>query len=1049
MGMTLRFEPNTRVRRVGDPTCVGLTTNQPPKPSGNGGPERYQVLFLDRTCWVSADLIEKVPLERESPVDLVESGRWGRAQDLRRMLTHARLSGKLADVIYSMETTNADFYAYQFKPVLRFLESPNNALLIADEVGLGKTIEAGLIWTELRTREDLRRLLVLCPAMLREKWQRELESKLGVRAEIADAAMLLKRLAHPERAGSQDGFAFICSFSGTRPEKGWDKPQGSAARRPRTTELAKLLDSNDSDNPLFDLVVIDEAHYLRNPKSQTNRLGQLIRGVCSHFLMLTATPIHNYNRDLFSLLNLLDESTFRDPSDLTHILEASRPLVCARDALLSGKPAGEVLRHFAQAEQHPLLSGNRQLASLREALSEPAPLNTPDLRAAAAMRIEHMNPHAYAITRTRKRDVKEWRVVREPVSEAVEMSEPERACYEAVTAAVIDYAMTEGGHDAFLLATPQRQLSSSMAATLGDWKQRRDNVDDTRAAQRGKVEEPGPLVRSLMDRLEEFGDEAVLAAHDTKFERVNEMVQGFFADFPTEKIVLFSTFRGTLRYLHDRFKEACIPTLVMHGDMKKSKDEILDQFREDCNIRLLLSSEIGSEGIDLQFCRVVINYDLPWNPMRVEQRIGRLDRIGQKASKISIWNLFHDDTIDARIQRRLYEKLDLCRQSLGDFEDILGDEDFEDILGGEMKRLTRDLLSDHLTPAQQAARIDQSHQALANVKHDEQRLEDEAAHLVAYGDYILNQIHGARDKHRWITGTDLRSYVLDYLKQHYTGCEYQRLDDDSEDYNIRLSPKAIHELDEFIRSNRLGRDTRLLRPGSAPVRVRFERNVASRDRSVETISQFHPLVRMINAGIAEREEQLMPAVSVRIPVGTPHHGHPDSGVYLLAGARWTAAGLKTVERLEFAAMRIQPRGDDLSSSEAEALAFSAAEHGIDWFEGPSQFAASELASLLDERLYAGLETRFREFASDMQHRNEDRADLQSRNLDRHLNTKRDRLEEIRRNHTYAGRNSLANATEGRIKMLESRVDQQRLRIEERRHTRVRTDEVIAAIIMIE
>ena len=118
--------------------------------------------------------------------DLLERGRFGRISDLRRNLTFIQLSGRLANVVYSMDATNTDFLAYQYKPVLNFLDSPSNGILIADEVGLGKTIEAGLIWTELRARDDAcRRLVVVCPAMLRDKWSLELEGKFGIDPKTA------------------------------------------------------------------------------------------------------------------------------------------------------------------------------------------------------------------------------------------------------------------------------------------------------------------------------------------------------------------------------------------------------------------------------------------------------------------------------------------------------------------------------------------------------------------------------------------------------------------------------------------------------------------------------------------------------------------------------------------------------------------------------------------------------------------------------------------------------------------------------------------------
>jgi len=137
--------------------------------------------------WLDTKNQLKALHDRLSPLDMLETKSLGRPIDLRRTLTHVKLSGRLADVIYGMEATNTDCCAYRFKQVIKALESPTNGILITDEVGLGKTTEAGLIWTELRSRFDLRRLVVLCPATLREKWKRELSTKIGVASQICDA----------------------------------------------------------------------------------------------------------------------------------------------------------------------------------------------------------------------------------------------------------------------------------------------------------------------------------------------------------------------------------------------------------------------------------------------------------------------------------------------------------------------------------------------------------------------------------------------------------------------------------------------------------------------------------------------------------------------------------------------------------------------------------------------------------------------------------------------------------------------------------------------
>ncbi len=377
---------------------------------------------------------------------------------------------------------------------------------------------------------------------------------------------------------------------------------------------------------------------------------------------MSATPIHNYNQDLFSLLQLLDGDTFERMDDLALILEASRPLVEARDHLLGKRPTSDKLVGLLDtAARHPLLKGNRQLQLAREQAADGGRLENRDYRAKLARRLETINPLAYVITRTRKREVKEWRVFREPVREQIRMKPCEEKFYTAVTEFVINYAMSRAGNERFILATPQRQMSSSMVATLRAWQQKRDNIDDLIAAGREASEDVavGPLTREMIERAYDFGNVDELERNDSKYNRLREALKTFFGKHPTEKVVLFSTFRETLNYLGERLAGDGVAGIVMHGGVKRSgKEDILDAFRTDAGLRVLLSSEVGSEGIDLQFCRVLVNYDLPWNPMRVEQRIGRLDRLGQQADSILIWNLFFAGTIDSRIYERLYEKLD-------------------------------------------------------------------------------------------------------------------------------------------------------------------------------------------------------------------------------------------------------------------------------------------------------------------------------------------------------------------------------------------------------
>ena len=277
------FDAGQHVRLKHDPGRIGVITGKTQK----YGTVRWQISFPEGMHYVPYDQLEVVKQGGDDPIDLLQHGRFGDELDLRRTITHARLTGRLADVIYSMETTGTDFYAHQFKPVVKLMNSAGRGILIADEVGIGKTIEAGLIWTELRTRFDFRRLLVLCPAILREKWQRELRNRFGIDADILDAKATLARLRRAEDAGPADNFAIVASLQGLRPRRGW-REEDEGEQRGAASQLARFLEDQSEGDPLIDLCIIDEAHYLRNRETMTSVLGRLVRSVSDYIVLLTS-----------------------------------------------------------------------------------------------------------------------------------------------------------------------------------------------------------------------------------------------------------------------------------------------------------------------------------------------------------------------------------------------------------------------------------------------------------------------------------------------------------------------------------------------------------------------------------------------------------------------------------------------------------------------------------------------------------------------------------------------------------------------------------------
>ncbi|MDA9976104.1 SNF2-related protein [Alphaproteobacteria bacterium] len=1025
-----------QVRLIHNPFRIGMLTDAEPRVRKNR--KLFQVRFPDIIERVYEDQLEALPEERMNPLDLLADGKLGTSRDLRRTLTHVRLTGRLADIIYSMEATNTDFYAYQFKPVLKLLQTPTNGLLIADEVGLGKTIEAGLIWTELRSRFNLKRLVVLCPAALREKWCDELTNKMGLSPQICDAKEILRTLKD-DRSHAK-GFALVASTQGLRPPRGWEDEDEKTSN---AAKLARFIRSMESEERLVDLLVVDEAHHMRNPEAQTNSLGQLMRNVSEYLVLLTATPIHNRNRDLFSLLNLLDPETFSRHEDLDEILLANGPLVRARDLVLKGEASEtKLIEILEEAGRSHLLRGNRQLETLLKSINSKS-LQSFTEKSRIAYRLETVNLLAHAYTRTRKRDVKEWRVVRDPQAEFIEMTDIERNFYDLVTNIVTDYSTDRDINEAFLLVTPQRQMASCMPAALKSWKERRVDIPENELSGTGVDEKKrnklGPLTTRLVERSNEFVDLAQLIKHDSKYNRLRDILEAYFELHPNAKVIVFSTYRGTLAYLDQRLNSDGMSTIVLQGGGSRTKHEIIDEFRAPHGPSVLLSSEVGGEGVDLQFSWVVVNYDLPWNPMRVEQRIGRVDRLGQESEKVLIWNLFYADTVDARIYQRLYDKLDLCRNALGDFEAILGE---------EIQKLTHDLLTGHLTARQQEERIQQTAQALETLKQSEAQLESEAAHLVAYGDYILQQVQAARDMNRWINGADLFTYVADFLNIHYPGCDLREKDAGNHEFEISLTAQAKHELNEFMRANNLAGQTLLIQTATSGIPCRFENRVLAGARSrTESISQFHPLVRFISTRISETAAQIRPAVSVKLNSNLIENAVPP-GTYVLAVSLWSVQGLREVEKLVYEAISLSSPDNLLGEDKAEILACGCAAHGEPWLEAKTDCDLDKAHELANDVLLGTLDERFAQFVAEERAQNEDRADIQTRNLERHVQKQRETIRSTIENLNRMGKTKLVPANKGRLKALEERYERQKIDIDSRRKINSHPEDICVSLILV-
>ena len=659
-----RAEERAAERRW-DPDAAGQTVRLRDNPGRQGtttGRTRQVGSFLmvevdfgpNEKLFKRYDLLELIDTDEEM-FDLLSGGRFGGPRDLRRILTFEKIKGDLTNVFYSMEASNTTFYPHQFKPVLKFIESPVGRLLIADEVGLGKTIESVYIWKELQARQDARRLLVVCPAMLREKWRGDLRNRFNISADIVEAKRLLDVLSDLSQRGGNESFTYIVSLEALRPPRDFEDLKKASVR----ARLARLLDENTASEEfaLFDLVILDEAHYLRNPTTASNRLGRLLREAAHHMVLLTATPVQIASDNLYQLIRLVDPDEFYDSRLFSEMLSANGPVIDALRCLWRQPPdlarAAEAIK---EAMSSAYFAGDAVLKRIGEHMLTIG--SDSEKRIELARMLEARSLLGQYMVRSRKREVLERKVERTAQVLKVRFSEIEREIYDRVTDRIKAQSVGRSGVSLFALIARQRQMASSLVAALESWQGKSlleellwEDLGRSLGLEGQQFSDVDANCESPEDILQGLGssgseekparevDFEALEAADTKYAKLRDFLRGQLKQSKAEKFVVFAFFRGTLQYLARRLERDGIRAGLIMGAMGNAKDEILQEFSRPEGPSVLLSSEIGSEGIDLQFCRFIVNYDLPWNPMRVEQRIGRLDRLGQKAERISIINL--------------------------------------------------------------------------------------------------------------------------------------------------------------------------------------------------------------------------------------------------------------------------------------------------------------------------------------------------------------------------------------------------------------------------
>lgn len=640
--------PGTEVHPAGTEDVATVTG----EPSVSAGEVVYRVRWDGESTQLSHDELIPVPVE-VGPAEWV-FGNPASVEDFTRALTVRKLTGRYSDTIYSFRSSRTIYRSYQFRPLLRLISSAAHRLLIADEVGLGKTIEAGLIWTELEHRTKLDRVLVVCPSGLRTKWVSEMRNRFDRQLTVLETRGQIEEMVEAFEEGGPSQLSAVVSVEAMREER----------------LVQRLVESV----PQFDLVIVDEAHVMRNVGTATNALGQVLADAADALIFLSATPLNLRTDDLFALLHLLDEDLFPDRSIFQQQLAPNGALHRIAVALRPGRVDIDSAREaMGVLSTLPAVASRSDFERLREIVLADDRLDQRGLAEARRL-VAELNVLSGTVSRTRRADVAtEFKARRVPREIHVDLTREEAGLHQKVADWVRTRAEVRTSVPGLASSMPLRQAASCLPvmkekiaadAAVLNW-----DIDDFDGAV-AEVGIPdadewllGQGGREILEELAGLGDQ------DSKFDALLEELRQLQA-LGYQQIMIFSFFRGTLGYLWGRLKGE-FSARVMHGLVKpRDRDDLMQQFR-DGDFDILLVSEVGSEGLDFEFCGAVINYDLPWNPMRVEQRIGRIDRFGQTREKLQISNFVVPGTVETDILYRLYKRIKVFEESIGELEPIL------------------------------------------------------------------------------------------------------------------------------------------------------------------------------------------------------------------------------------------------------------------------------------------------------------------------------------------------------------------------------------------
>jgi ERCC4-related helicase len=550
-----------------------------------------------------------------------------------------------------------DIEEYQLEPVVRALSIPRVNLLIADDVGLGKTIEAGLVIQELLSRRRIRRIMVVCPASLQHQWQDEMREKFRLDFQIIDRNSI-------QRLRREFGMH-------VNPWSSYPRLITSMDFLKREQPLRLFRESlQQHDSPLrdWDLLVVDEAHNVapsgRSSYAIDSDRTRMMRAIADHFehrLFLTATPHNGFTESFTALLELLD------------------PLRFSRGPIIDSAQVQTIMIRRLKDDIKTAL-GHRQFAE-RSIQALPVGLC-----------LEETEIYQLLDTYTQSRlERLEW-AESMPVRFALTMLKKRLlSCPRAFRHSLNTHMKTLGAPDE---VGPDKMLLERMTQRVNeDWADDEEKElaeDDALIESSRFFTDLTPEERNYLQSMDKMIDNL---EKDTKLDTLLEWIDTHLCpsgEWNDERLVLFTEYKHTLDYLNEqlgkRYGEDRL--LSLYGGMTMTDREVIKEAFQahpsEYPVRILVATDAASEGLNLQnHCRYLVHYEIPWNPNRMEQRNGRIDRHGQKAESVTIYHFLFDDNADSRFLQTVIDKVQTIRADLGSVGDVIAAQVEKAMLGGK------------------------------------------------------------------------------------------------------------------------------------------------------------------------------------------------------------------------------------------------------------------------------------------------------------------------------------------------------------------------------